>query len=302
MNMNPENETRTGKNERPTLDQRFKSVISDSDVLSWILHGNVDELKDRSIDEIKSCLKLGEDGRTVIGRDRIYDSDGEGRIELDTAFDIDIPGPDGPISVIVGVEGQNDPNPRYPLGKRAEYYLARMVSSQKNMEFENSNYGDIRKTYSIWCILDPRKRYRGTVVRYRMEPEVFSRYGVEPDVLDTFNIILAYVGEYGDDLPEGLGFISAMFCEMDKAERRELMRNKFNIELNDDILESVKDMSLDEDQYNYGHRVGRAEGLSEAAFSLTKKMDISLDEALEILSVPESCREEIRTRVRTMSC
>ena len=55
-----------GTERRFSLDQQFKELIHNSDVLSWILRGNVDELKGRSIEEIKSCLTLGEDGRTVI--------------------------------------------------------------------------------------------------------------------------------------------------------------------------------------------------------------------------------------------
>ena len=51
------------------LDQGFKTVIHDSDVLSWLLRSNLEEFKGRSIDEIKACLNIGEDGRTVIGRE-----------------------------------------------------------------------------------------------------------------------------------------------------------------------------------------------------------------------------------------
>ena len=314
---------------RPSLDQRFKAVISDSDVLSWILRGNVDELKGRSIDEIKSCLEIGADGRTVIGRDRIYESEDEGRVELDTAFDVNIPDSDGPISVIVGIEGQSDPNPRYSLGKRAEYYLARMVSSQKNREFTGADYGSIRKTYSIRCILDPSKRDTNSVVRYRMGPEIeFTERDVEPIVLNTFNAIFVYIGEYEDGLPEGLGFLSAMFSDMDNTERRELVSKRFNIELNDDILESVKGMSIDQDRYNYGHRVGLAEGLAEGraeglaegiarglaegkaetiemmstfVMSEAVHMGTSFDEALDIISIPESYREEVKSRIREKS-
>ena len=61
------------------LDQGFKAVVHDSDVLSWLIRTNVDEFADKSIDEIKSCLKIGEDGHTVIGNKTEFDPWSTGR-------------------------------------------------------------------------------------------------------------------------------------------------------------------------------------------------------------------------------
>ena len=303
-----------------TLEQRFVSVISDCDIFSMILREFTDELKDRSVDEIKGYLRLDDDGRTVLGRDSIYGPEYDEDFDLSTSFDVDIPGT--PICVVFGAEGHGGQNARYPPAVRARFRLCDAISSQAGREFKGDNFADMRKTYCIWCILGQNDEEPGSMIRYKMEPDVkCSKNGMEPEILDTFNIALAYIGRYTDDLPEGLDFLSAMFSEMEKSERRELVRNKFNIELNDDILESVKDMSLDQDRYNYGFREGKAEGVTEGMakgmaegaakekssaveivveiiMSFSKEMGITPEEALKRVPVPEPYREDVESRIR----
>ena len=137
------------------------------------------------------------------------------------------------MSVIVGVEGQNDPNPGYPLVKRAAYYLATMVTAQKGREF-NKNYGEMKKTYSIWCVLDPRVADRNTIVRYRMKGErIYGGKENNPQELDAFNIIMINMGKYSDELPDALAIGTAMFSLMEKDARRELVDKKFNLSMTD---------------------------------------------------------------------
>ena len=253
------NQKKEGNSGRTNSDDSFKYFIHKKYILSRMLKDNLDELKDMTIEEICGCLNLGKDGNTVIGRETEYYSVDRRKVIMDSVFDVRIPGTDRGISVIVGVEGQNDPNPGYPLGKRAEYYLARMVSAQKGKEFDGKDYSDLRKTYSIWCILEPRDSEKNTVVRYRMRPErTFGTGTKEPEELDTFNVIMVNIGRYQDGLPDSLAIGSAMFSAMEKAERKELMKNKFNIVLDDDELERLKDMSdTYQDKFDHGFREGR---------------------------------------------
>lgn len=129
-------------------DQSFKIAVHNSDILSWFIRCNVDEFKEMSIEQIKSCLDIGSDGRTVIAKENELFSE-EGKIVADSIFDVKVPGTDDRIKVIVNLEAQNDPHPPYPLEKRAEYYMARLVSSQKGSKFTNDNYKDLCKVYSI---------------------------------------------------------------------------------------------------------------------------------------------------------
>ena len=247
---------------REALDEMFKTVIHDSDVLAWLLKGNVDEFMDRTIEEIKGCLTLGEDRRTVIGCETEFVSERNGKVILDSVFDVRVPDSDDKVSVIVNVEGQGNPNPEYPLGKRAEYYVARMVSDQKGKYFKGSDYGSIRKTYSIWCVLNPKTAGHSTATRYRMMGEnTFGPDGRWIEPLETFNIIMINIGQYEDGLPDGVAFPAAVFSRMRDENRRRIVSDRFNIALEDDTIGRLRDMTtLDQEVYEYGFSMGKAEG------------------------------------------
>ena len=201
--------------EQSAEDATFKFFIHKSDVLARILKDNIDELAGMSVEEIKGCLQLESDGKTVIGRETEYITRDGRKVILDSVFDVFIPGTGSRIPIIIGLEGQRNPRPGYPLGKRAEYYLARMVSEQKDKYFTGKNYGDLRKTYSIWCVLEPRKDDLNSVVRYRMKAErTYGHIDDEPEELVTFNVIMMYLGSYKDDLPDSLAIGTAMFSKM----------------------------------------------------------------------------------------
>ena len=254
------------ENDKQTLlDQEFKAIVHNGDVLSMLLRYTLEEFVDKDFGTIKDCLNIGADNITVIGRETEYHDPEDGSIVTDSVFTVKIPNSDENIEVIVNVEGQNDPSPGYPLGKRAEYYLGRMVSAQKGSEFSGSDYDELRKVYSIWYILNPKAAYRNTVTRYKMMAESLAgdpnRY-MEP--LDTFNIIMVFVGPYGEELPEISAIPAALFSPMKMEKRKEVVKDKFKISLDDAILGRIGDMiTLDEETYNHGFREGKAEGLAE---------------------------------------
>ena len=307
------NKENTEAVEKSTADSYFKFYIHKSYVLSRILKDNLDELKNLSLSEVEKCLNIGKDGVTVIGRETEYITKDGKKAYLDSVFDVRIPGRNEDISVIVGLEGQNDPNPGYPIGKRAGYYLSRMISAQKGREFDD-DYGDIRKTYSIWCILDPKADDRNTIVRYKMKGDrVYGDSQHEPDELDMFNIIMVNIGKYNDDLPDALAIGTAMFSLMEKDARRELMNKRFNISLTDEDLEKLNDMThLTQDKYNHGFREGRAEGKAEGIAeerAVSTEIIVSgivsmvlngtpLEEAVSMFTFPDDRLSEIEAEVR----
>lgn len=67
------------------------------------------------------------------------------------------------IRLIINVEAQTKFKPGYPLTKRAIYYCSRMISVQHGPIFTKSEYGKIRKVYSIWIVLS-----RQMVLRTRL--------------------------------------------------------------------------------------------------------------------------------------
>ena len=277
------------------IDQKFKSIIHRATILSWVLRSCVDELKDKSIDEIKQGLDIGADGFSVKGSETEQFSDENGPVRMDNIFDVDFIGSDERLSVIVNIEAQNNASPGYPIGKRAEYYISRLVSNQKGLYFKDSQYGDLRKTYSIWFMMDPHRENRKTIVRYRMRPEVIGNPKVVEE-LDTFNIIFINLGgEYNDNIPDELLFMSTLFSnDLSENERRTILSDKYKIPPNEYPKEELIGLgTLYEDTKNRYLREGKVQEKVDTAVFLITQKGYSLDEALEIVRPEDYMTDDV---------
>ena len=279
-------------------DLDFKTIVHKPTILSWILHECVDEFKDSSIDEIKTGLVLANDGKQVIGRDTELFLQGVGKVRLDSVFDIGVPGTDEKVSVIIGIEGQNDIPSDYPVSKRAEYYLAMMVASQKGRDFSNQHYEKIRKTYTIWCMMDPLSGNRNTIIKYGMVPKTIIGKPEAVADLDTMNAIFINLGgSYSDRCPSKMKFISTLFSSGISEERRkEIIVNKFKVPLDEYPDEELRNMGFIEED---SRRRYTREATVDHVKCLMAKLDISAEDALDLLDVSDSERPSVMRKVKT---
>lgn len=51
------------------------------------------------------------------------------------------------------MEAQKNEPVGYELLNRAVFYVSRLISSQKERDFESTNYNDIKRVYSIWVCM-----------------------------------------------------------------------------------------------------------------------------------------------------
>lgn len=61
---------------------------------------------------------------------------------------------DGLSQIIINVDAQKDEPSGYEILNRAIFYVSRLISSQKERDFENSSYDDIKRVYSIWVCMN----------------------------------------------------------------------------------------------------------------------------------------------------
>lgn len=152
--------------EAARYDASVKEVLADKQVLSRILKYSLEEFEDmelgdimRSMDEpVVSRLRM-EPGQTNLNRiEKQSEEDsvpGEGKIFYDIRFSVYLG--EEMIKFLINVEAQKSTNPHklhYHLDNRIIYYLARMISAQKEVEFTQSNYDDIKAVRSIWICMD----------------------------------------------------------------------------------------------------------------------------------------------------
>ena len=164
-------------------DNVIKELFADKQILANILKYTLDEFKDMSIPDIISemgepsisniqvdpgCTNTGSGenqndvGSFYAGKiQKTSEEDiviGEGKIVYDIRF-IVYHG-DEKIKILINIEAQNISKASslgYDLDNRIIYYLCRMISSQKEVEFTHSNYDDIKAVRSIWICLDGKE-------------------------------------------------------------------------------------------------------------------------------------------------
>lgn len=61
---------------------------------------------------------------------------------------------DGLSQIIINIEAQKGDPKEYEILNRAIFYVSRLVSSQKERDFQNSSYDDLKRVYSIWVCMN----------------------------------------------------------------------------------------------------------------------------------------------------
>ena len=154
--------------QKALYDEACKTVLSEKGIAAHILKECVEEYKDISVEdivhkyiqgkpEISKVMIQDETVLTKIRTEQTEDSsEKEGTIFFDVRFTALVPDEDDKfIELIINFEAQNDFHPGYPLLKRGIYYCSRMISSQHGTVFMKSDYGKIKKVYSIWICTPP---------------------------------------------------------------------------------------------------------------------------------------------------
>ena len=54
----------------------------------------------------------------------------------------------------MNIEAQKDEPTEYKILNRAIFYVSRLISSQKERDFVNTNYDDIKQVFSIWICMN----------------------------------------------------------------------------------------------------------------------------------------------------
>ncbi|MCM1212738.1 MAG: hypothetical protein NC318_14220, partial [Blautia sp.] len=148
-------------------DTNIKFLLADKQILARILKYTITEFHDMEIpdimDSIGNDIEIGsrpvDPGLSNLGQIQKTDTEdnvpGEGKIFYDirfTAYHFK-----EEIKFLLNLEAQRSADPKklgYHLENRIIFYLARMISAQKQTEFFNSDYDSLKRVRSIWICLD----------------------------------------------------------------------------------------------------------------------------------------------------
>lgn len=103
---------------------------------------------------------------------------------------------DGLSQIIINVEAQKDEPTGYEILNRAIFYVSRLISSQKERDFENSSYDDIKRVYSSWVCMNMEESSMSHV--HLTKEDLIGSYEWKGN-LDLLNIIMLGLAK---NLPE----------------------------------------------------------------------------------------------------
>ncbi|WP_051233592.1 hypothetical protein [Butyrivibrio sp. NC3005] len=147
-------------------DASMKEVLANKQILARILKYTLEEFSEIDIETIInnmdepeiSSIRM-EPGLTNTGKVKKTSEEdnvlGEGKIYYDIRFSAYIG--KQPIKILINIEAQKSTDKHklgYQLDNRILYYLGRMISAQKEVEFVNSDYDNLKAVRSIWICMD----------------------------------------------------------------------------------------------------------------------------------------------------
>ncbi len=183
----------------------------------------------------------GKDGQRIVGMNTENVEIYEGLILFDIIFYVRMK--DGISQIIINVEAQKDEPKEYDILNRAIFYVSRLVSSQKERDFVNMKYNDIRRVFSIWICMGMEENSMNYI---HLTNESLLGSHQWKGKIDLLNIMLigitdklpGYDDEYG--LHRLLGTLFSMDLPADK--KLGIIETEFEISLDDGIREDVNIM------------------------------------------------------------
>lgn len=270
-------------------DKQVKKLLANEAILAWILKTCTEEFSSLELEQIVRCI----DGKPEVAMKAVHaidlDADeAEGRISSDKSieglntedvslkeqsvyydirFNAKVPGDDSFIELIINIEAQLNPSPGYPIEKRAIYYCCRLISSQYGSIFTHSEYGKIRKVYSIWFCPDPAQKRRNTIKRISLTENPL--YG-EPDTcrqdVDLLQAVIVNLGDPESDMDNQILRLMNVLLSSEKTaeEKKKVMQDEFHIAMTVNLESEVSELcNLSLGIYNEGLEAGMEKGMEE---------------------------------------
>ena len=292
-----------------SYDTLAKKFLSRKAILAQILKYSVEEYSNCELEEIEKKYIEGDPSLTINtiplddsiyirGRSTESKSSLEGLVTFDIVFDAVTPRGGEKIKVIVNIEPQKSTQKiHYKLMKRAVYYAARLISSQKEKEFHGDYYNGLKKIYSIWICMDVQNYRADSIQEYHLtEKNIHGSFSDEPENYDLIRIIMLNLGK-NPTTHKLLNLLHLIFMELKTSEEKEkILRDDFNIELSSDMKEELEKMGgLMQPLLDIAAEKAATEAYAESEKNISlknirnlmKKLNMTAQQAMNILDIPE---------------
>lgn len=295
-------------------DSYCKTLLSDKNILAWILKSTVNEYAACSIEEIRDfyiegipsvsaiSINAAETNSSIIGMRNEDTIPSEGRTTYDIIFYALSPISMETKKIIIDIEAQNNYYPGYPIPTRGIFNGCRMISAQCERDFSNSHYEKINKVYSIWICMKPPARETNSIGSIHfIKEDLLGMVHIGHTAYDLITVLLIRLG--GEKYPNYVGIIKLLDTLLSPVipsqRKHEILQNEFNIPMTITFEKEINNMcNLSEGIYNDGFSAGFNDGISQSFEAITqvcKELKLSkedtLNKALNSFKLPS---EDIR--------
>ena len=304
-------------------DSLAKRFLARKSILAHILKHTVSEFADSSLQDIERKYIEGDPTSTIntIPLDDTLDIKGkhtesnsplEGLVTFDIIFDAIAPSTGEPIKLIINIEPQKTTSSiDYKLMKRAVYYIARLISSQKEKEFHGDDYNGLKKVYSIWITMDVQNYRANSIQEYSLTENVL--HGTFHDKLknyDLFKIIILNLGTKKTS-HKLLDLLHLIFMDLKLSnEKEKILLDEYDITLTRDMRKELTQMGgLMEPLLKVAAEQAAAKAAEKTAAETERKskledirnlmesLNFTVQQAMNALRIPPEKQNEYRALI-----
>lgn len=246
--------------DKAQYDTRVKRLLAQKSILAHILVKTVDEFKGMKPEDVVKYIegepsisvvpvepglanmeKTDAAGQRIVGLNTENAEINEGLVRFDIIFYVRMK--NGLSQIIVNIEAQKDEPTEYKILNRAIFYVSRLISSQKERDFVNTNYDDIKQVLSIWICMNMDDNSLSHI--HLTKDEMLKPCNWKGN-LDLLNIVLIGITNEipeHDEKYEMHRLIGALLSsELKEQEKLDIIEHEYNIPISQEFREDVSIM------------------------------------------------------------
>lgn len=252
--------------DKAQYDTHVKRLLAQKIILAHILVKTVDEFKGMKPKDVVKYIegepsisvvpvepglanmeKTDAAGQRIVGLNTENAEINEGLVRFDIIFYVRMPSVDdtknGLSQIIVNIEAQKDEPTEYKILNRAIFYVSRLISSQKERDFVNTNYDDIKQVFSIWICMNMDDNSLSHI--HLTKDEMLKPCNWKGN-LDLLNIVLIGITNEipeHDEKYEMHRLIGTLLSgELKEQEKLDIIEHEYNIPISQEFREDVRIM------------------------------------------------------------
>ena len=246
--------------DKAQYDTRVKRLLAQKSILAHILVKTIDEFKGMKPEDVVKYIegepsisvvpvepglanmeKTDATGQRIVGLNTENAEINEGLVRFDIIFYVRMK--NGLSQIIVNIEAQKDEPTEYKILNRAIFYVSRLISSQKERDFVNTNYDDIKQVFSIWICMNMDDNSLSHI--HLTKDEMLKPCNWKGN-LDLLNIVLIGITNEipeHDEKYEMHRLIGTLLSgELKEQEKLDIIEHEYNIPISQEFREDVSIM------------------------------------------------------------